>query len=136
MLEGLSNDRTTPLPGMGPHYLNTRPPGNAYTREPIEHYTSPPHDTGGRRPARISWEAEVPETTALQFQLRCAESEEALERAVWLGPGGEGTMFETGGESIPQLWSSTRFVQYRATFTALYGCRSPRLSQVCIEFEK
>ena len=132
--EGLSNDRTTRLPGMGPHYLNARLPGNAYTREPIERYTSPARDTGGRRPCRISWEAEVPETTAIRFQLRCADSEEALERAPWLGPEGEGTMFETPGEPVPRLWPSTRFVQYRATFTSRYGCRSPQLSQVRIDY--
>ena len=132
--EGLSNDRTTPLPGMGPHYLNTRPPGNAYTREPRERYTSAPYDTGGLRPVQIAWEAEVPETTALHFELRCAGSREALEQAAWSGPGGEGTLFESAGEAIPPLWSSTRFIQYRATFTTLYGCRSPRLGQVRIEF--
>ena len=84
--EGLSNDRTTPLPGMGPHRLNARLPGNAYTRAPIERYTSPPHETGSRRPSRIGWEAEVPDTTALQFEVRCAEREEGLEGAAWMGP--------------------------------------------------
>ena len=49
--EGLSNDRTTPLPGMGPHRLNARLPGNAYTRAPIERYTSPAHDD--RAPATL-----------------------------------------------------------------------------------
>ena len=63
---GLSNDRTTLLPGMGPHRLNARLPGNAYTRALVERYTSPPHEAGSRRPVRIGWEAEVPETTALQ----------------------------------------------------------------------
>ena len=130
--KGLSNERTTPLPGMGPHRLFTRPPGNAYTREPIERYTSPAHDTGGRRPVRISWEAEVPETAALQFELRCAESEEELEGMPWLGPGGAETMFGEPGE-VPELWPPARFVQYRATFTSLYGCRSPRLRQVRID---
>ena len=132
--EGLSNDRTTPLPGMGPHRLNARLPGNAYTRAPIERYTSPPHAAGRRRPSRITWEAEVPDTTALQFEVRCAEREEALEQAPWMGPGGEGTMFERPGAAIPELWPSPRFVQYRATFTSLYGCRSPRLREVRIDF--
>ncbi len=75
--EGFSNDRTTPLPGMGPHRLNARLPGNAYTRAPIERYTSPPHDTGSRRPIRIGWQAEVPDTTALQAKRRqrCVRAE-------------------------------------------------------------
>ncbi len=132
--DGLSNDRTTPLPGMGPHRLNARLPGNAYTRAPIERYTSPPHDTGSRRPVRIGWDAEVRDTTALQFEVRCAEREELLEQAPWMGPGGQGTMFERPGSAIPDLWPSTRFVQYRATFTSLYGCRSPRLREVRIDF--
>ena len=49
-------------------------------------------------------------------------------------------MFERPGAAIPDLWHSTqfvqtRFVQYRATFTSLYGCRSPRLREVRIDFE-
>ena len=77
----------------------------------------------------------MPETTVLQFELRCAEHEEALEEAPWMGPEGEETMFERAGAPVPELWSSTRFVQYRATFTSLYGCRSPRLRQVQIDFK-
>ena len=121
---------------MGPHRLNARLPGNAYTRAPIERYTSPPHDTGSRRPVRIGWDAEVRDTTALQFEVRCAEREELLEQAPWMGPGGQGTMFERPGfsDSRPVAFDALRAVP-RATFTSLYGCRSPRLREVRIDLQ-
>ena len=131
---GLSGDRVTRLPGMGPHRLNVRSPGNPYTREPVVSYFSPSYETGGHRPCRISWEAEVPGTTALRFQLRGATTEEGLDAAPWLGPGGEGTCFETTGEEVPALFQWSRYIQYRALFTSRYGCRSPRLRAVQVEF--
>ena len=131
--EGLSPERTTRLPGMGPHRMNARDPGNAYTREPYESYVSPPHDSEGLRPVRIWWEAEVPETTDLRFQLRFAGTEQGLASAPWLGPGGEGAFYETTGEEIPGTPHDGRWLQYRAVFTSLYGCRSPKLREVRID---
>ena len=39
--DGLSFDRATRLPGLGPHLASPRDFGNAYTREPLENYISP-----------------------------------------------------------------------------------------------
>ena len=134
--QGLSVDRVTRFPGMGPHRMNVRDPGNAYTRDPVETFISPPRDSEGRSPVRINWDAEVPEMTALQFQLRCADNEEALDQAPWLGPAGQGTFYETPGEEIRGLRPKADYIQYRALFTSLYGCRSPRLSEVRIDFQR
>ena len=133
--EGLSYDRVTRLPGMGPHRMNARDPGNAYSREPVESYISPPYDSGGSRPIRLSWKAELPETTALGFQLRCADSIDALDVAPWTGPEGTGTFYDNPGMRIQEFPATMRYIQYRASFTSLYGCRSPRLREVRIEFQ-
>ena len=131
--EGISLERATPLPSLGPHCLNIRDFGNAYTREPMESYVSPPFDMKNQTPSRIHWEADVPETTALKFQLRWSATEEELERAAWHGPGGEATYYQTSGAEVWGVPRQARWLQYRAVFVSLYGCRSPKLWEVRID---
>ena len=133
--EGISTERTTPLPGMGPHFLTARDYGNAYTREPTETYISPPFDLGERTPVAIGWDAETPETTQLKFQLRWANTEAQLERAQWQGPRGAGTYYERSGDAIGGVTPAARWLQYKATFVSLYGCRSPKLREVRVDLK-
>jgi len=132
--EGISPGRATPIPGMGPHAITGRDPGNAYTRRPHESYVSPAYDMGERRPRRLSWDATVPETTALKFQLRWAQDQGQLENAAWFGPGGVGTFYETPGQELPKPPAGARWLQYHAMFVSLYECTSPQLRQVTVEF--
>ena len=133
--EGISLDRATRLPGLGPHVLTTRDFGNAYTRDPMESYISPPLDMQDQRPAAIHWEASVPDTTELKFQLRWAIDEDQLERASWKGPGGEGTYYEAAGEQVRGVGPAARWLQYKATFVSPQGCRSPQLREVRIDLK-
>ncbi|MBT4499929.1 MAG: VCBS repeat-containing protein [Gemmatimonadetes bacterium] len=132
--EGISFDQVTRLPGLGPHLTSPRDFGNAYTREPLENYISPPYDTGGLKPTRLSWKAETPEKTQLEFQLRGAESAERLEDARWEGPEGEGSFYQEPGEGIAAGERKGRWLQYKATLISLNGCRSPRLEEVRVDF--
>ena len=132
--EGFSTEHVARLPGMGPHRLASRDSGNAYTREPTESYISPAYDMQGQTPVRIHWEAEVSENTKLKFQLRWAGSEEELKQAKWQGPGGQGTYYENSGEEVQGVSPSARWLQYQAIFVSLYGCSSPRLREVRIDF--
>ena len=100
---GLSPDRVRRLHGLGPHYLSTRDFGNAYTREPLERYVSPPFELRGRTPVRIHWQAEVPLTTELTFQLRWADSAETLQQAEWHGSDGAQTHYRESGREIQGL---------------------------------
>ena len=134
--DGLSFDRATRLPGLGPHLASPRDFGNAYTREPLENYISPACDTNGLRPARLSWKAEVPEKTQVRFQLRWAERAEQLENACWTGPAGEGSFYEEPGMEIRGVDTAVRWLQYRATLVSLNGCRSPRLEEVRVDFAR
>ena len=132
--EGLSFDRISRLPGLGPHLTSPRDFGNAYTREPLERYTSPACDMEGRKPIRLSWKAEVPEKTQIKFQLRWAESAEGLDRADWAGPAGEGSFYEDSGAPIEGVELEARWLQYRAALVHFNGCRSPRLEEVRVDF--
>ena len=78
--KGLDLHKVARLPGLGPHLSSPRDFGNAYTREPLESYISPAHDTNGLKPARLTWKSDTPEKTYVKFQLRWADSEEGLAR--------------------------------------------------------
>jgi len=133
--EGLSFDRMTRLPGLGPHLCSPRDFGNTYTREPLEYYVSPAHELNGRRPTRIQWDADVPPKTTLAFQLRWALNKAGIEDASWHGPEGAGSYYEHSGQQIIDFDPTGRWLQYRAIFSYLNGCRSPKLREVVIEEE-
>lgn len=122
----------TRLPGLGPHGMVAFDRGNVLTRQPEEHYVSPPLPLEGR-PARLGWTAEVPADAQLKFQLRWAATESALRDATWTGPHGPATYYETPGSVLDSVPSSVRWLQYRATFVALYGGASPQLREVNID---
>ena len=128
--DGISADRTTPLPGLGPHSLTMRDPGHAYTREPFERYISPALDLNGQGPTAINWDADVPATTAIKFDLRWARSKVELDAAPWHGPDGAGTFYATSGTKVPTVPTDVHWMQYRATFVSLYGVASPQLREV------
>ena len=129
---GLDLDHPVRLPGMGPHLSTPRDFGNAFTREPCERYRSPPYELAGRRPVRVAWQAATPPRTAVELQLRWADSREDLAAAPWHGADGAGTTFAHPGPVVgfgdPQRW-----LQYQATLTSLDGCSTPSLHEVRVE---
>jgi len=134
--EGLSLGQVTRLPGLGPHLASPRDFGNAYTREPLENYLSPAYDMNGLKPVRLSWKADTPEKTQIRFQLRWAESAEDLAGARWRGPAGKGGFYEDSGEEIREVERTARWLQYKATLISFNGCRSPKLEEVRVDFER
>lgn len=129
--EGLSLDRMTRLPGLGPHLSCPRDFGNVYTREPFEYFVSAPHNTTGARSTRFTWDADVPPKTALTFQLRWAATEAGLESAPWKGPAGEGSFYDQSGQTI-HCDNAAPWLQYRAVFYSADGTRTARLREVAI----
>lgn len=134
--DGFRAQTPTRLPGLGPHGSVARDFGNAYTREPREHYISRTFHLGELIPRRVLWEAVVPSSTKLQLQLRWAATREELEQAPWTGARGENTYFERSGDLVPRPARSIRWVQYRAAFVSPYGCASPQLQEVRVELTK
>lgn len=133
--EGISKQRATHLPVMGPHWTTVRDPGNARTREPAETYLSPPFALQGRTPTRLAWDADIPPTTSLRFQLRWAESEGRLKTAQWQGPSKEDDWFEISGSTVPAMPHAMQVIQYRAKFISPYDVASPRLREVRVDLE-
>ena len=126
--DGLCLDSPQRLPALGPHLASPRDFGNAFTREPHEHYISPAYDTQGRQATRLSWTAVTPPKTQLKFELRWAGSEAALAAAPWSG------MYEQSGAAITPPAESGQWLQYRASFVSLNGASSAQLEEVRIDF--
>lgn len=131
--EGLSEDRVTLLPGLGPHFLRIHDPGNLYDRRPYEIYVSSPIELQNRQPGKLHWTAEVPHRTQLKFQLRYANSIEELEQAVWQGPQGPESYYDTSAEPIATEHRPWQYMQYHAIFICPCDINSPKLSEVRIE---
>ncbi len=132
--DGFFTTEPTGLPGLGPHGMYAYNHGNAFTRKPEENYFSPPYQLGKSRARRIHWESKETDLLKIKFQLRGSETEEGLSDAVWIGPEGEKSYYEETGDPIRGLPKNTRWLQYKATLVSPYGCGSPKLEEVRIDF--
>ncbi len=132
--DGFFSKEPTRLPGLGPHGMYANNHGNAFTRKPEENYFSPPFALGNRGSSRIHWESKETELLKIKFQLRWSETEESLEAATWLGPDGDKSYYETSGEAIQGIPNDAQWLQYKATLVSPYGCGSPKLKEVRIEY--
>ena len=130
---GFDKNEVSGFPGLGPHGMTSFDRGNAFTRKPEENYVSPSFELGNRRARRIHWDSEETELLKIKFQLRWSESEAGLEDAVWMGPTGTASYYETTGKTIEGIPNDAQWLQYKATLISIYGCGSPRLKEVRID---
>jgi hypothetical protein len=126
--DGITADHVTRLPAMGPHYLTIRDPYNARDRSPVERYTSPVLHVGAGRVRGVDWDADVPDGTALTFEIRSGFSEDGLAAEPWLDLGDT--------PSALSLPAGTSVVQYRASFESRTAARSPRLRSVTFALDQ
>ena len=131
---GFSTERRTLLPGLGPHHL-TSDAGHVYDRGNRYDYVSPPFDAGSRtRPESISWDGSTPFNTALEFQVRWADTREALTAAPWNGPKGSKSYYTESGASLVSGTSGARWMQYKASLVSPGSASSPVLRSVSIRY--
>ena len=76
--------------------------------------------------AQLTYDADIPEGTQLEFSIRSAENKESLRHEPWL-PAKE--------DWIP-LQKSDRCIQYSAEFTSDNGDRFPILDRISIQINK
>ena len=102
-------------------------------------FVSTVHDTGLGSPnlQSLSWIGNTPSGTAIQFQLRTADSSENIETATFVGPDGTTATFYTATPSTITLdpnRSGEQFVQWQVQMTS-DGNSSPALEEVTIKYE-
>lgn len=130
--DGFDEKAVTKLPTTGPHGMTCIETGNIADRGPEETYTSEPLQLpAGATMAAIQWEAEIPDRTWVNAQVRTATSREALASETWTGPGGPETRFERG-QTIDAASTRGRWCQYRLALGADKAMRTPRVREVAI----
>lgn len=123
--DGLSEDRKTLLPTIGPHGMCTIDPGNIMDRGDRERYTSQIFQVPEQEPlCRVTWEGECTSTSWVEVSLRWALDADALESAHW-------EMVENGSD-ISHL-KVCGYVQYRLALCAKCACGTPRITRVILE---
>lgn len=125
--------RRTEVYNPGPHLLSGTDIGNVYDRSDRYDYISPPFDAGAEsRFGALTWEAETPFKTGVQFQVRTAATKEALATSPWTGPAGPGSHYVKSGEPLQQ--ATGRWIQYKATLVSPNDINSPVLRGVSISY--
>ena len=133
--DGYSSQRRTQLPGLGPHFLTAMDIGHIYDRSHRYDYISPPFEAPtDSRFARLDWEGDTPFRTGLEFQLRAAQTREALTSAPWLGPQGEKSYYREAGAVLLDLPRSARWIQYKASLISPDSVNSPVLRSVSVYY--
>ena len=121
------------VPTFGPHFSNGRDLGNIYDRRLIEEYVSAPLQLpAGTGTSRLEWQATTPHGTEIKFQIRTAQSRQALAQTQWHGPDGVGDRFEKTGMRI-NAPDPHRWLQYRAEFITPDGGNTPVLEEVTLK---
>lgn len=124
--DGLSFDRKTVLPTIGPHGMSTVDPGNIMDRGPKEHYTSEVKVLPeGAKVQSIAWEGICTSTSWVEVEIRAAADEAALADAPW-------QTVESGAD-ISAL-NLTGAVQYRLALCAKCACGTPRIESVTVKY--
>ncbi len=135
--DGYSTERRTALPSRGPHGFTGVDIGQVYDRSDRYDYLSRVFDAGSAvRLKRLSWNAQTPHRTALEFQLRAAPTREQLETLPWQGPSGPGSYYKESGKPLVGVPRDGRWFQYKATLVSPQSANSPVLESVSIEYEE
>lgn len=121
---GLSEERKTVLPTVGPHGMCTVDPGNILDRGERERYTSQAkYLPDGVIVSRISWEGVCTSTSWVELEMRCAESPEMLRKTEWVS-------VEANDDLTSRRLSG--YIQYRLSLCARCGCGTPRITAVTV----
>lgn len=124
--DGLSEERKTVLPTVGPHGMTSIDPGNIRDRGDKERYTSEiKRLPDGAVVKKIGYEGECTSTSWVEFELRCAEREADVEKAEWKKV--------KAGEDLGAL-GMRGYVQYRMALCAKCACGTPRVTAVTVTF--
>ena len=133
--QGFSADRRSLLPGLGPHLLAGADIGNIFDRKDRYTYVSKVFDAGSLAQFEtLSWDGETPFATSIQFQVRGANSVEALRQSKWKGPEGEGSFYIDRHSKLKGLLSNTRYFQFKATLVGPNGASTPVLRSTSIGY--
>ena len=99
-------------------------------------FISAPHDTGTKTYFKsLSWSAETPVDTSIQFQLRTAATKAELGTTAFVGPNGYTDSYYTS--SPANVWfghTNNQWVQYKALLSTDDEFKTPSLKEVVLNY--
>ena len=135
--DGYSPNVRTSLPATGPHFFSLVDIGNIHDRSDRYDYLSPPFDAGnGAVFQRISWVAETPFHTSLEFQIRTGATKRQLASAGWRGPEGPQSFYRRSGAQIAAATHGHRWIQFKASLISPNLASTPVLHSTAIDFSQ
>ena len=120
--KGFNSERVTNLPTEGPHGMTAIEPGNQLDRGPEEFYESEAWQVSETSTVTsIDIEGEIPEKCWVGTMVRVAETQADLENSIW--------------QNTPIKVNSGDFIQYRLALGAKKSLRTPRITEVKVNFK-
>ena len=134
--DGFTAKNRQVLPAHGPHFFCYADVGDIYNRTDRYDYISVPFHAGSNaKYETISWQAQTPFRTEIEFQLRTASTQEGLLAAKWRGPDGPDSYYRKSGTTIPRIQASQPYIQYKASLISPNSTNSPILESVSIAYK-
>ena len=133
--KGFSIERRIHLPGLGPHVFTGVDIGNIFDRQPQFEYRSKIFDAGrSTQFDTLVWKGEAPFSAEIKFQVRAGSSIEALHKASWQGPQGDGSFYTNNRSKLKNLPLDLRYFQFKAILISPNGANSPVLKSISITY--
>lgn len=126
--DGFSEDRRSWLPSLGPHGMVPTDAGNLMDRSPEEIYITPVMEAD--KLSSIGWDAELPQKTWVNCQIRSASSIEALSQAEFIGNDGSNQTRFTCDEPIPADLVCGQYFQVKLFIGAVNAGSTPRITEI------
>jgi len=134
---GFSEANRTELATHGVQQSTTKDLGDVYNRGREIFYTSNAFPVGtNSKFLGISWLADTPLNTSVEFQIRSAQTEAGLQSAQWFGPTGTSDRYAAPGTPINPVHNGDSWIEYRAFFlmSQPIGLATPALHEVSINY--
>ncbi len=127
--DGFSTSRRAHIPGKGPHLFNLTDIGNIHDRTDRYDYISEPIEGDGSPWSSISWRAETPFRTRVEFQIRTARTRQGLDSVEWQGPSGATSVYARPGLLRD---AAGRWLQFKAALVSPDDANTPVLRSVTV----
>ena len=134
--DGFKAHKKQQLPAHGPHFFSYADIGDSYNRTDRYDYISAPFKGGpNAQYESISWQAQTPFRTRIEFQIRTASTLEDLVTALWQGPDGPDSYYSKSGATLPTIKTNQPYIQYKASLISPNSANSPILESVSIAYQ-
>ena len=98
-------------------------------------FISAPRDLGSPKDlSTITWDANIPASTQLKFQMRSGNTQADLNASAWQGPTGISDYYTVPNSAVNSALDNKRWVQYKAYLDTTLSTYTPTINGVVITY--